>query len=169
MNVNGDIIRQKREKAGIAREDFKTICSPADLELIEDKNIGILEVILDLCMKLDVPYHHAFPDTVLLTETSLLDIVRCLHLRQEFSSVLFLLNTYGKKISYQNARIVGHLLYFRAYANLFGKRDTKKAVHYFQRAYTFFRDEKRYELLVLKGLATCYQVNEEKKTRTHLF
>ena len=82
-------------------------------------------------MKLDVPYHHAFPDTVLLTETSLLDIVRCLHLRQEFSSVLFLLNTYGKKISYQNARIVGHLLYFRAYANLFGKRDTKKAVHYF--------------------------------------
>lgn len=163
MNVNGDIIRQKREKAGIAREDFKTICSPADLELIEDKNIGILEVILDLCMKLDVPYHHAFPDTVLLTETSLLDIVRCLHLRQEFSSVLFLLNTYGKKISYQNARIVGHLLYFRAYANLFGKRDTKKAVHYFQRAYTFFRDEKRYELLVLKGLATCYQVNEEKK------
>lgn len=54
-------------------------------------------------------------------------------------------------------------MYFRAYTTLLGNHDTKKAVHYFQRAYTFLHDEKRYELLVLKGLATCYQSNEEKK------
>lgn len=168
MKVNGHIIKQRREKAGLSREALNTICLPADLESIEIENEGILEVVLDLCMKLEIPYHHVFSDTVLLTEITLLNIVRCLHLRQEFSSVLFLLDNYGKKISYDNARIVGHLMYFRAYANLFGKHDTQKAVFYFQRAYTFLHDEKLYELLVLKGLATCYQANEEKK-RARIF
>lgn len=163
MKVKGYIIRQKREEVGISAESLSAICSPIDLEQIEIKNKGILEVIIDLCMKLKIPYHHVFPDRILLSEGPLLNIIRCLHLRQEFSSVLFLLDTYGKKISYENARIVGHLMYFRAYAHLFETHDPKKAVHYFQRAYTFFRDEKRYELLVLKGLATCYQENEEKK------
>lgn len=157
MKVNGHIIKQTREDMGLPLDALDIICSPADLELIELKNEGILEVVLDLCTRLSIPYHQVFPETTLLSEVSLLNIVRCLHLRQEFSSVLFLLDTYGKKISYDNARIVGHLLYFRAYANLFGSHDTQKAVHYFQRAYTFLHDEKRYELLVLKGLATCYQ------------
>ncbi|WP_251867968.1 hypothetical protein [Enterococcus malodoratus] len=168
MKVNGHIIKQTREDMGLTLDALDIICSPADLELIELKNEGILEVVLDLCTRLSIPYHQVFPETTLLSEVSLLNIVRCLHLRQEFSSVLFLLDTYGKKISYDNARIVGHLLYFRAYANLFGSHDTQKAVHYFQRAYTFLHDEKRYELLVLKGLATCYQANEEKK-RARIF
>ncbi|MBO0454142.1 hypothetical protein [Candidatus Enterococcus murrayae] len=168
MEVNGFIIKQAREDAGLPRDTFTTICSSADLEQIEAKNEGTLEIILDICAKLEIPYHQVFPETILSTEISLLNIVRCLHLRQEFSSVLFLLDTYGKKITYDNARIVGHLMYFRAYANLFGIRDTQKAVHYFQRAYTFLHDEKRYELLVLKGLATCYQANEEKK-RARIF
>lgn len=168
MKVNGFIIKQMREHASLARDNFTAICSTADLELIEEKNWGILEVVLDLCKTLEIPYQKAFPESTLLNEVSLLNIVRCLHLRQEFSSVLFLLDNYGKKITYVNARIVGHLMYFRAYANLFGNHDTRKAVHYFQRAYTFLHDEKRYELLVLKGLATCYQVNEEKK-RAQIF
>lgn len=168
MEVNGFIIKQKREEAGLTYTDFEEICSAADLKLIEIRNDGILEVILDLCMKLNIPYHLAFPDEILLSEITLLNIVRGLHLRQEFSTVLFLLDSYGKRIDYENGRIVGHLLYFRAYANLFGNQDTKKAVHYFQRAFTFFRDERRYELLVLKGLATCYQLNEEKK-RAQIF
>ena len=143
MKVNGFIIKQMREHASLARDNFTAICSTADLELIEEKNWGILEVVLDLCKTLEIPYQKAFPESTLLNEVSLLNIVRCLHLRQEFSSVLFLLDNYGKKITYVNARIVGHLMYFRAY-------------------------EKRYELLVLKGLATCYQVNEEKK-RAQIF
>lgn len=168
MDVNGYIIKQSRKSAGIPREALAAICSTADLELIELKNEGILEVILDLCMRLQIPYHQVFPDTILLAEVPLLNIVRCLHLRQEFSSVLYLLDNYGKKISFNNARIVGHLLYFRAYATLFGRQDTRKAVQYFQRAHTFLNDERRYELLVLKGLATCYQANEEKK-RARIF
>lgn len=168
MEVNGHIIKQTREKAGLSREALSTTCSPADLKSIEMENQGILEVVLDLCRELEIPYHQVFSDTILLAEVTLLNIVRCLHLRQEFSSVLFLLDTYGKKVTYENARIVGHLMYFRAYANLFGKHDTQKAVYYFQRAYTFLNDEKRYELLVLKGLATCYQANEEKK-RANIF
>lgn len=163
MKVNGNLIKQVRESANISPESLSEICFPADLELIESENEGILEVILDLCMRLKIPYHQVFSDQTLLTEVSLLNIIGCLHLRQEFSSILFLLDTYGKKISYENTRIVGYLMYFRAYANLFGKQDTHKAVHYFQRAYTFFHDEKRYELLVLKGLATCYRANEENK------
>jgi len=168
MEVNGYIIEQTRKSAGIPREALGAICAPADLEWIEMKNEGILEVVLDLCRTLEIPYHHVFPDTILCTEFSLLNIVRCLHLRQEFSTVLYLLDHYGKKISYNNARIVGHLLYFRAYATLFGEQDTRSAVHYFQRAHTFLHDERRYELLVLKGLATCYQANEEKK-RARIF
>lgn len=169
MEVNGFIIKQMREDAGLPRDTFSAICPPAELELIEVKNEGALEVILDLCGKLNIFYHQAFPEATLLTEVSLLNIVRSLHLRQEFSSVLFLLDTYGKKLTYYNARIVGHLLYFRAYANLFGNHDTKKAVYYFQRAYTFLHDEKRYEPLVLRGLATCYQANEEKKRASIFF
>lgn len=168
MEVNGRIIKQTREKTALSPADLIAICSPADLEAIELQNDGILEVVLDLCMRLKIPYHQVFTEETLLMELSLLNIVRCLHLRQEFSSVLFLLDTYGKKITYDNERIVGHLMYFRAYAHLFGNHDTKKAVHYFQRAHTYFRDEKRYELLVLKGLATCYQANEERK-RARIF
>ena len=168
MKVNGFIIKQIRENAGLPRNTFSEICSPADLELIETKNEGSLEIILDLCGNLGIPYYQVFPESILLTEVFLLNIVRCLHLRQEFSSVLFLLDTYGKRITYENARIVGHLMYFRAYAILFGNQDTKKAVYYFQRAYTFLHDEKRYEPLVLRGLATCYQANEEKK-RARIF
>lgn len=168
MKVNGYIIKQRREEAQLTYNDFEVICSSADLKLIEMKSEGILEVILDLCMRLDIPYHLVFPEEILLSEITLLNIVRGLHLRQEFSTVLYLLDTYGKRIVYENGRIVGHLMYFRAYANLFGNNDTQKAVHYFQRAFTFFRDEKRYELLVLKGLATCYQANEEKK-RAQIF
>lgn len=168
MDVNGYIIRQKREKEKLNKDAFGTICSPTDLEVIEETNEGILEVILDLCTTLEIPYQQAFPESILLVEDSLLDIVRGLHLRQQYSAVLDLLDTFGKKINYQNARIVGHLMYFRAYANLFGNQDPQKAIHYFQRAYTLFRDERRYELMVLKGLATCYQVNEENK-RARIF
>ncbi|MEG0749195.1 MAG: hypothetical protein RR408_04015 [Carnobacterium sp.] len=168
MDVNGYIIRQKREKEKLNKDAFETICSSTDLEVIEETSEGILEVILDLCKTLEIPYQQAFPERILLVENSLLNIVRGLHLRQQYSAVLHLLDTFGKRINYQNPRIVGHLMYFRAYANLFGNQDPQKAIHYFQRAYTFFRDERRYELLVLKGLATCYQANEENK-RARIF
>ncbi|MGO3609068.1 MAG: hypothetical protein ACTIOL_04895 [Enterococcus sp.] len=83
MDVNGYIIRQKREKEKLNKDAFGTICSPTDLEVIEETNEGILEVILDLCTTLEIPYQQAFPESILLVEDSLLDIVRGLHLRQQ--------------------------------------------------------------------------------------
>jgi hypothetical protein len=44
MEVNGYIIEQSRKSAGIPREALGAICAPADLEWIEMKNEGILEV-----------------------------------------------------------------------------------------------------------------------------
>ena len=41
MKVNGFIIKQMREHASLARDNFTAICSTADLELIEEKNWGI--------------------------------------------------------------------------------------------------------------------------------
>ncbi|MFQ7234128.1 MAG: hypothetical protein ACLRPU_04610, partial [Enterococcus hulanensis] len=79
MEVNGFIIKQMREDAGLPRDTFSAICPPAELELIEVKNEGALEVILDLCGKLNIFYHQAFPEATLLTEVSLLNIVRSLH------------------------------------------------------------------------------------------
>ncbi|MFC4772884.1 hypothetical protein [Enterococcus hermanniensis] len=168
MRANGSIIRQQREAQQLTYEDLKFICSSDDLMMIEQKNEGILEIILDLCQRLEVPYHKAFSKATLSSEVFMLHIIRCLHLRQEFSAILFLLDTFGNRINYENTRIVGHLFYFRAYATLFYRQDTQKAVHYFQRASTFLNEEKRYELLVLKGLATCYQANQEKK-RARIF
>lgn len=37
MKVNGFIIKQMREHASLARDNFTAICSTADLELIEEK------------------------------------------------------------------------------------------------------------------------------------
>lgn len=55
MEVNGYIIEQSRKSAGIPREALGVICAPADLEWIEMKNEGILEVVLDLCRTLEIP------------------------------------------------------------------------------------------------------------------
>ncbi|MGM0265418.1 hypothetical protein IGI38_002176 [Enterococcus sp. AZ128] len=51
----GYIIKQARKNACLTRDALNDICSPADLVLIEEKSKGILEVILDLCMKLEIP------------------------------------------------------------------------------------------------------------------
>lgn len=168
MRANGSIIRQQREARQLTYEDLAFICSTEDLIMLEQKNEGILEIILDLCQRLDIPYHKVFPKTTLASEVFMLQLIRCLHLRQEFAAILFLLDTFGKRINYESGRIIGHLFYFRAYATLFYRQDTQKAVHYFQRAATFLSEEKRYELLVLKGLATCYQANQEKQ-RARIF
>lgn len=62
MEVNGYIIKQARKNACLTRDALNDICSSADLVLIEEKSKGILEVILDLCMKLEIPYLQIFPE-----------------------------------------------------------------------------------------------------------